>query len=126
MHGLTLTDYGEILGRATRGVHEVGEKIFSTEANVRTREYILTCCFITNHVSHPIPTRRPGGQPGRGPDSTLGKDRPVRGPVTEHQDLPRPGKEHRVFPDDVAAADDGKADLSFSTAEQVGRAIVSN
>ena len=63
-------------------------------------------------------------EPGRSLDGTTGKDRPIGGTVAEGDLLPCTGKQYRVLADDIAAANDGIADLPFrALSDTAGRTL---
>ncbi|MFZ0552109.1 MAG: hypothetical protein WAM21_15025, partial [Steroidobacteraceae bacterium] len=67
-----------------------------------------------NNITHTVATRPLASQPQCRPERATREDRPVACPVTQAQLLPGTREEHGMLPDDVAAADDGEADLPLS------------
>jgi len=64
-----------------------------------------------HNIAHAVTARRPAEEPQRRPEGSSGEDGAIPRPMAEAQLLPQPREKHRVFPDDVAATNDGEPDL---------------
>ena len=76
--------------------------------------------ILIDNIAHAIATRRLTSQPEGRPERPTREDRPVACPMTQAQLLPGTREEHRVLPDDVAAADDGQPDFPDCAADGAG------
>ena len=64
-----------------------------------------------DNITHAITTRRSTQKPQSRAERSPGEDGPIARPVAQPKLLSGPREEHRVLPDDIAAAHDGEPDL---------------
>ena len=73
----------------------------------------MSCGSQTEHIPHRVEAWGPAPGPKRRPDRAAGENAPISGDMRKLDTLARPGKDHPMLADHVAAAERGKADIAF-------------